>query len=185
MNPVLADAAAIDVDTPLGGVRLMAREAGLCGLWFLDQADLAQPGFREASPAQQAVLTRAAQQLQAWFAGQRRDFDLPLAVQGTDFQRQVWAGLLALPFGVTLSYGELARQLGRPQAVRALAQAVGRNPISIIIPCHRVIGSNTALTGFGGGLARKRALLLHEGSRYLSQAAQARRVSDGQMDLPW
>ncbi|MFQ1062629.1 methylated-DNA--[protein]-cysteine S-methyltransferase [Bordetella trematum] len=185
MSRVISEAAALETGTPLGAVRLMASEAGLCGLWFVDQADLAEPGMAQASPQQQRWLVQAEEQLKAWFAGERRDFDLPLAPQGTPFQRKVWDGLLALPFGTTVGYGELARRLGQPGAARALAQAVGRNPISIIIPCHRVIGSDTALTGFGGGLARKRELLLHEGNRYSSQAARARRVNDGQMDLPW
>ncbi|AZY50491.1 methylated-DNA--[protein]-cysteine S-methyltransferase [Bordetella avium] len=181
----IEDASALDIDTPLGGVRLMASGLSLCGLWFADQPELPEPGRGASSAAERAVLGRAQEQLRAWFAGERQDFDLPLAPRGTAFQQAVWAGLLDLPFGVTISYSELARLIGRPRATRALAQAVGRNPISIIIPCHRVIGQDTALTGFGGGLDRKQRLLAHEGHRYSGRSARARRVCDGQMDLPW
>ena len=99
------------------------------------------------------------QQLAEYFAGERVAFDLPLAMHGTEFQKQVWKALLDIPFGVTMSYGELARKIGNPNASRAVGLANGRNPISIIVPCHRVIGSNGSLTGYGGGLPRKEALL--------------------------
>ncbi|MNT69583.1 Methylated-DNA--protein-cysteine methyltransferase [compost metagenome] len=103
---------------------------------------------------------------------------------GTTFQHRVWHALCALDFGVLTSYGELARIVERPKGAQAVGGAVGRNPISIIIPCHRVIGADTSLTGFGGGLPRKQALLAHEGNRYLSRNARARRVCDGQTELP-
>src|SRR3546814_654555 len=90
-----------------------------------------------------------------------------------------------LPFGTTCSYGDLALSIGKPKSVRAAAQAIGRNPISIFIPCHRVVGRDTSLTGFGGGLARKQALLAHEGHRYPGRSARARRIADGQAELPW
>lgn len=99
------------------------------------------------------------QQLAEYFAGDRTTFELPLAMEGTEFQKQVWKALLDIPFGVTMSYGELARKIGKPNASRAVGLANGRNPISIIVPCHRVIGSNGSLTGYGGGLPRKEALL--------------------------
>ncbi|OZI77347.1 methylated-DNA--[protein]-cysteine S-methyltransferase [Bordetella genomosp. 12] len=185
MSRVMEDSAALEIDTPLGGLRLLASGPFLCGAWFLDQDDLALPAREQATADEAAVLSLAEAQLRQWFDGQRRDFDLPLAPRGTVFQRAVWNGLLALPFGATVSYGQLAQAIGRPRAIRPLAQAVGRNPLSIIIPCHRVIGYDTRLTGFGGGLKRKRALLSHEGHRYPGHSPRARRVCDGQMDLPW
>jgi len=110
------------------------------------------------------VLTRAARQLAEYFAGTRRTFDLPLAftTRATPFQQKVWRALLTIPFGETRSYGEIAAQIGSPRAVRAVGAANGRNPISIIAPCHRVIGSNGDLTGFGGGMEAKAWLLAHE-----------------------
>lgn len=112
--------------------------------------------------ADDAALGPVAEQLDAWFAGRIRSFDLPLAPRGTEFQRSVWNALLEIPYGETTTYGELARKLGRPAASRAVGAANGANPIPIIIPCHRVIGSNSSLTGFGGGLPVKRWLLDHE-----------------------
>lgn len=109
-----------------------------------------------------AMFAEARAQLDAYFAGQRRDFDLPLAPAGTPFQQGVWRALQAIPYGLTESYGALARRVGKPQAARAVGLANGRNPIPIIIPCHRVIGADGSLTGYGGGLARKRWLLAHE-----------------------
>ncbi len=103
------------------------------------------------------------EQVEAYFAGARRDFDLPLAPDGTAFQRAVWDGLSAIPFGRTRSYGELAHSVGRPGAFRAVGAANGANPIALIIPCHRVIGGDRSLTGYGGGVAIKAALLAHEG----------------------
>jgi methylated-DNA-[protein]-cysteine S-methyltransferase len=108
------------------------------------------------------VLTRAAEQLAEYFAGERRDFDLPLAPRGTSFQVAVWRALEQIPFGATCSYGELARVVGRPSASRAVGAANGQNPLAIILPCHRVIGANGDLTGYGGGLPLKRWLLDHE-----------------------
>lgn len=109
-----------------------------------------------------AALRPVAEQLDAWFAGRIRSFDLPLAPRGTEFQMSVWRALREIPYGETTTYGELARALGRPAASRAVGAANGANPIPIIIPCHRVIGSDRSLTGFGGGLPTKRWLLDHE-----------------------
>lgn len=106
-----------------------------------------------------AVLTEAARQLAAYFAGERTEFDLPLAAAGTPFQQATWLALREIRYAETISYGELARRVGNPNASRAVGLANGRNPISIVVPCHRVIGANRALTGYGGGLDRKRALL--------------------------
>lgn len=104
-------------------------------------------------------------QMQAYFAGELTDFDLPLKMIGTDFQKTVWLELQTIPFGTTISYGELAQRVGNPSASRAVGAANGRNPISIIVPCHRVIGSNGKLTGYGGGMERKEWLLAHESKR--------------------
>lgn len=110
------------------------------------------------------MLKEAEHQLQAYFSGQRQDFDLPLDLsRGTDFQRGVWQALINLPFGSTTTYANLARQIGRPDAVRAVGAAIGRNPISVIVPCHRVLGTDGSLTGYAGGLERKIELLRIEG----------------------
>jgi methylated-DNA-[protein]-cysteine S-methyltransferase len=108
------------------------------------------------------MLRAARQQLEAYFAGDLRAFDLPLAAAGTSFQREVWAQLVRIPYGGVWSYGELARRVGRPSAARAVGGANGRNPISIVVPCHRVVGTDGSLTGFGGGIECKRRLLAHE-----------------------
>ena len=109
----------------------------------------------------------ARRQMEAYFAGELTEFDLPLNMIGTEFQKTVWRELLNIPFGVTISYGELAERVGNPSASRAVGAANGRNPISIIVPCHRVIGSNGKLTGYGGGIERKEWLLAHE-SKFMS-----------------
>jgi methylated-DNA-[protein]-cysteine S-methyltransferase len=114
-----------------------------------------EPGWEEDVDA----LTNMVDQLDEYFAGTRTDFDLPLSLHGTDFQRRVWLELTRIPYGETISYGELARRIGRPNAMRAVGLANGRNPVSIIVPCHRVIGADGSLTGYGGGLDRKRLLL--------------------------
>ncbi len=173
-----------DMPTPLGGMRLVASPKGLRGAWFNDQELLPSPDgwtLTDSDP----FLEQARRELDEWFAGKRRTFDVALDPVGTTFQHQVWHALCALDFGVLTSYGELARAVNRPKGAQAVGGAVGRNPISIIIPCHRVIGADTSLTGFGGGLPRKQALLAHEGNRYLSRSPRARRVCDGQAELPW
>jgi methylated-DNA-[protein]-cysteine S-methyltransferase len=114
-----------------------------------------------------ALIGEARRQLDAYFARRLEIFDLPLAPNGTGFQRQVWSALVKIPFGTTTTYGALARQLGNAAAMRAVGAANGRNPIPIIVPCHRVIGSDGSLTGFGGGLERKQWLLRHEGAQAL------------------
>lgn len=159
------------VNSPVGPLLLAAGAEGLTHLLFPNHAG--PPPAGDDSPAAERCLDRAAAQLQEYFAGTRRRFDLPLAATGTDFQRAVWAGLLTIPYGATLSYGELARRIGRPRAVRAVGAANGANPISIVVPCHRVIGADGSLTGFGGGLPAKAALLELEGA-LLKQSAAAR-----------
>lgn len=150
--------------SPLGRIRLAATDQGLAGLWFEGQkhwpAELA--GWR--THHQHPVLLQAAAQLHAYFAGQRPAFDATLDLRGgTPFQQTVWQALLAIAPGTTTSYGALAQAIGKSSAVRAVAAAIGRNPISIIVPCHRVVGASGALTGYAGGLPRKSALLQLEG----------------------
>ena len=151
-------------DSPLGPLLLARTEKGLAGAWFEAQkhhpAPIAAP-LREDDP----LLQRAAKQLAAYFAGDAASFDLPLDLLGTPFQRAVWKELLAIERGNTCSYGDIARKLGSPTAGRAVGAAVGRNPVSVIVPCHRVLGSDGALTGYAGGLERKTALLRIEAAR--------------------
>ena len=147
------------IDSPLGRLRLHSDGSALTGLFMGAEAEERSAA---ASTALVPPLQVAAQQLREYFAGALRHFDLPLDAAGTEFQRQVWRALLEIPFGVTWSYGELARHIGRPGASRAVGLANGSNPISIVIPCHRVIGADGSLTGYGGGIERKRWLLQHE-----------------------
>ncbi len=145
--------------SPLGPMVLAASDAGLVGVWFTDQKHLPDHAVWPVQPAH-PVLQQAMTQLGAYFAGQRMHFDLPLDVGGgTVFQQAVWQALLHIPAGGTTSYGMLSQRIGKPQAVRAVGAAVGRNPLSIVVPCHRVLGASGALTGYAGGLARKQALL--------------------------
>jgi methylated-DNA-[protein]-cysteine S-methyltransferase len=132
----------------------------LTGLWIVGEKHAPEiaPDWRRDDTAFDEVR----RQLDEYFAGTRREFDLPLTAEGTAFQQSVWAGLLRIPCGVTRSYGQLAEEIGNPKAVRAVGLANGRNPISIIVPCHRVIGANGTLTGYGGGLKAKSWLLEHE-----------------------
>ncbi|PKO62606.1 MAG: cysteine methyltransferase [Betaproteobacteria bacterium HGW-Betaproteobacteria-18] len=151
-------------DSPLGLMRLAANPKGLCGLWFEGQRHQVDAS---AWPTEKnhPLLLQAITQLTQYFAGQRRQFDLPLDLSvGTSFQQTVWQALQSMAFGQTCSYSALSAQMGRPTAVRALSGAVARNPLSIIVPCHRVLGANGALTGYAGGLERKAALLHLEGA---------------------
>jgi methylated-DNA-[protein]-cysteine S-methyltransferase len=149
--------------SPVGELTLVADAAGLAAiLWENDRPGRVRLGpLRE--DADHPVLVETERQLGEYFAGDRRRFDVPLSFTGTDFQKRVWAALLTIPFGETRSYGEIATQLGKPSASRAVGAANGRNPISIIAPCHRVIGSSGQLTGFAGGLEAKKYLLELEG----------------------
>lgn len=145
--------------SPVGELTLVADDRGLAAiLWENDRPDRVRLGTLEEK-ADHPVLVETERQLGEYFAGERRRFDVPLSFAGTDFQKRVWAALLAIPFGETRSYGEIAGQLGAPGASRAVGAANGRNPISIIAPCHRVVGSNGKLTGFAGGLEAKAFLL--------------------------
>lgn len=145
--------------TPIGGLRLSATSDMLTGLAFTDEPP---PPPERAFLRSHALLAETCRQLDAYFAGTRRAFELPLAPHGTDFQRQVWAALQRIPYGATVSYSDIARSILAPKAVRAVGAANGANPIAVIIPCHRVIGANGSLTGFGGGLPRKKFLLALE-----------------------
>ncbi len=158
----------IRTPTPLGTVRLAASCAGLCGLWFEGQRHLPRalddPIAWPEAPAH-PLLREAAAQLQQYLQGQRRQFDLPLDLgSGTPFQQTVWQALQTIAPGQTTSYGTLAQQIGRPAAVRAVGTAIGRNPLSVVVPCHRVLGRDGSLTGYAGGLERKAALLRLEGA---------------------
>lgn len=149
--------------SPVGRLTLVASESGLAAiLWEDDRPGRVTLGAMEERP-DHPVLVETEAQLRDYFAGTRTRFDLPLDAVGTDFQKRVWAQLLAIPFGETRTYGEIAHAIGSPNAVRAVGGANGRNPLSIVAPCHRVIGGNGTLTGFAGGLEAKRYLLAHEG----------------------
>ena len=153
--------AARRVDSAVGELVLLASERGLAGLFFGHRVgERALP----ADDRDNVHLNEAEAQLAEYFAGRRERFELACDVRGTEFQRAVWLQLRRIPFGVTRSYGEIAERLGKPRAVRAVGLANGSNPISIIVPCHRVIGADGSLTGFGGGLEIKRRLLVHEGA---------------------
>ncbi len=162
-------------DSPVGELLIAATPAGLTHLLFARDSDakfahaikpewIARDAAHEADDALAlAHLDRTREQLAGYFGGARRTFDIPLAATGTEFQQSVWKALAHIPYGATWSYGDLARHIEHPRAVRAVGLANGRNPISIIVPCHRVIGANGSLTGYGGGLDRKRFLLTLEG----------------------
>jgi len=154
------------IDTPLGPLLAARSQEGLSGLWFDGQRH--HPGELAAPQGQDALLGRLAAEIAGYFEGKAFDAGLLECLDpvGTSFQREVWRALLAIPPGATQSYGALAAMLGRPSAVRAVGAAVGRNPISIVIPCHRVLGADGGLTGYAGGLERKEALLALEGARF-------------------
>ena len=146
--------------SPIGTIQLRGTDAALTGVFM--EKHRHEPA-RPADAVRDAGPLRAAQrELEEYFAGERREFSLALAPAGTPFQSRVWQALRAIPYGETISYGELARRIGNPRAVRAVGLANGRNPLAIIVPCHRVIGANGTLTGYGGGLERKQFLLALE-----------------------
>ena len=153
------------VPSPVGPLLLSAEEAGLTSVWFAPHEGRIGPGWerdRGRSGRASQVLGAARDQLDAYFAGARSEFTVPLLPRGTAFQLRVWEGLRRLRFGETVSYSTLAHRIGSPDAVRAVGAANGRNPLPVIVPCHRVIGADGSLTGFGGGIERKRWLLEHE-----------------------
>ena len=147
------------IESPVGLLKLVGNEAGLSALlWENDRPQRVRLGAMVENPVH-PVLCRAERQLAEYFRGERRAFDIELAFVGTPFQNMVWRALLTIPYGETRSYSQIAHQVGNPKAVRAVGAANGRNPISIITPCHRVIGASGTLTGFAGGLEAKRHLL--------------------------
>lgn len=156
--------------SPLGDILVASHDEALAGLWFVGQKYERQPYASDKTwywetDDTDSFVRRVSQQLDEYFSGRRQHFELPLSPHGTPFQQQVWRALGQIACGQTVSYGELARQLGNPSAVRAVAAAVGRNPVSVIIPCHRVIGADGRLTGYAGGLDRKKKLLALEVSQ--------------------
>jgi methylated-DNA-[protein]-cysteine S-methyltransferase len=148
------------IRSPLGLLRLVGTAEALTAILLPSETGAAPPDRTWVQA--DAPFAEAQRQLDAYFAGARRDFELALAPAGTPFQQRIWQALRAIPYGETLSYGELARRVGRPDAVRAVGAANGRNPLPIVIPCHRVIGADGRLVGYGGGLAAKALLLTHE-----------------------
>ncbi len=161
MTPLLI--AQSRIDSPLGPLTLAATAQGLALVWFDAQAHRT-PTVDAPEQPDHPLLQQAAREFSAYWADARSAFAVPLAPQGTPFQQAVWQVLRGIAPGTLLSYGEVARRIGKPAAVRAVGAAIGRNPLSIIVPCHRVVGSNGALTGYAGGLPRKQALLQHEGA---------------------
>ncbi len=160
------------VESPLGALLLARTASGLAGVWFDDQQHHPATWDAPHRPLDE-LLRRTAAQLARYFEGDAVVFDLPLDLHGTPFQRGVWQALLRIERGATRRYGEIAAQFGAPGASRAVGAAVGRNPLSIIVPCHRVLGAGGALTGYAGGLARKVALLdLERGSHQANQATR-------------
>ncbi|GAA1262190.1 methylated-DNA--[protein]-cysteine S-methyltransferase [Saccharothrix xinjiangensis] len=155
------------VDSPVGPLTLVAHRGALSGVYMTDQRHRpAQDTFGPEGPGPFGEVT---EQLAEYFAGERKVFDLELDLIGTPFQRTVWQALREIPYGETVSYGELAAALGRPSAARAVGLANGKNPVGIVVPCHRVVGSTGDLTGYGGGLARKRQLLDFERGAHADQ----------------
>ncbi len=159
------------IDSPVGKLKLVASDAGLVAiLWENDNPRRVRLNDL-AENQQHPVLVHAERQLKEYFAGKRKAFAVALDLRGTRFQKDVWEALLAIPYGETKSYGQLAKQLGNPRATRAVGAANGRNPLSIIVPCHRVIGSTGKLTGFAGGLETKAWLLHLEKRDFADRAA--------------
>jgi methylated-DNA-[protein]-cysteine S-methyltransferase len=153
------------LDSPLGRILVTADRSSLDGLYFVGQKYEAVPRSDWAEDRSSALFAQVEVELAEYFAGERTEFKLPLAFAGTPFQQSVWRELGRIPCGTTVTYGGLAESLGAPRSARAAAAAVGRNPISIVVPCHRVIGSDGSLTGYAGGLDRKRALLALEAAQ--------------------
>lgn len=154
----VSEIAVTTMDTPIGPLRVEASPAGLRRVVFGGKG-----AARTTSAEAQKHLDEAVRQLRQYFAGKRDTFDLPLDLEGTEHQKRVWRVLLGIPFGRTLTYGEVAKRLGIPQSARAVGRACATNPVPVVVPCHRVLGGDGKLHGFGGGLWRKRALLEHEG----------------------
>ncbi|CAE6951311.1 methylated-DNA--[protein]-cysteine S-methyltransferase [Vibrio sp. B1FLJ16] len=149
-----------EMPSPLGKVTIQTSSEGLVGVWF--ETCTTKPDVLGERDEHHPILTQAVAQLEEYFSGLRNEFDLPLAAAGTDFQNQVWHALTNIPYGETWSYQDLANAIGNPKAVRAVGMANGKNPISVVVPCHRVIGKSGKLTGYAGGVERKQRLLALE-----------------------
>lgn len=149
-------------DSPCGRMLLVAEGDALCGAYFMGQKHMHQLEADWLRDPRSEVIVRTKRQLDEYFRGKRRVFDLPLAASGTPFQRAVWQAIAGVGFGETISYAELARRAGRPGSARAAGAATGRNPIGVIVPCHRIVGADGSLTGYAGGMDKKRALLALE-----------------------
>ncbi len=148
------------IESPLGPLRLLADDNGLRGLYYQEHKNV--PPLNSRPESTHPVLVEARRQVEEYFSGKRREFELPLSLQGTPFMLEVWDALGKIPFGTKVTYGQLAETVGRPKASRAVGRANGLNPVSIVLPCHRVVGSNGKLTGYAGGLGNKEWLLQHE-----------------------
>ena len=147
------------IESPVGPLALVSDGTCLTAVLFDGERETRRRKEPVVADETATPFPQARRELAEYFAGKRTTFDVPLAPEGTEFQRRVWTALLRVPYGATATYGDIARQIGSPKAVRAVGAANGRNPIAIVVPCHRVIGANGTLTGYGGGLTRKRALL--------------------------
>jgi methylated-DNA-[protein]-cysteine S-methyltransferase len=156
-------------ESPIQSLRLVSDGRSLMGLYMMSEKHQFASQSDWVEDDSVAPFPEAKQQLAAYFSGTLTQFDLPLLMQGTTFQQSVWEALKTIPYGTTLSYGELAQQIGQPKASRAVGLANGQNPISIVVPCHRVIGANGKLTGYGGGIERKQWLLNHECLIFMKQ----------------
>ncbi len=159
-------------ESPIQTLRLVSDGRSLMGLYMMSEKHQLTAQNDWAEDDSVAPFLETKQQLTAYFAGTLTEFDVPLQMQGTIFQQRVWEALKSIPYGATLSYGELAQQIGQPKASRAVGLANGRNPISIVVPCHRVIGANGKLTGYGGGIERKQWLLNHERLMRMKQSVK-------------
>jgi len=155
-------------ESPMGRMLIVATDQGLSGLYFVDQKYYREVGRDWLRGEQHRIVRQTARELTEYFAGTRKEFDITLAAEGTSFQASIWKAISSVKYGQSITYSELARRAKHPQAVRAAGTATGRNPITIIVPCHRIVGSDGSLTGYAGGLDRKRALReLEDGARSL------------------
>ena len=162
-------------NSPMGTMLIVAADEGLRGLYFIDQKYYREVEDSWVRGPKHPVVRQTAREMEEYFAGKRKEFDVPLAAEGTPFQASVWKAISSVKYGASITYTELARRAGHPDAVRAAGTATGRNPITIIVPCHRILGSDGTLTGYAGGLDRKRGLLeLESGTRPLFSTKQAR-----------
>jgi methylated-DNA-[protein]-cysteine S-methyltransferase len=174
MTPIATSPSTIftSMDSPIGELTIASDDGSITGIHMHEQRHLKE--IPAAYRRDDRGLAHAAEQLNAYFAGELLAFELPTTMRGTEFQRRVWAALCEIPYGETISYGELARWVGNPKASRAVGLANGRNPVAIVVPCHRVIGADGSLTGYGGGLERKVWLLEHEARHRSGPGHQAR-----------